>query len=109
MLLLVEINVGIVGNALRRERLLEEEAADDASLDEMLRDYLGNVRFLNVCVESSFGIDDDEGTLFAESLTAGFDYLYLFIKAVGLEFLFKLCDYLFEPEETQPVPVQTST
>ena len=36
----------------------------------------------------------DEGTLLAESLTAGLYYLYFLIKAVRLEFFFEFRNYL---------------
>ncbi len=50
---------------------------------------------MNVRVEGAFRIDDDQGPLFAESLTAGLDDLYFLVKAVCFEFFFKLRDYFF--------------
>ena len=48
VLLLVEVDVGVVGHALRRERLLEEQAAHHAALYEMFADYFLYVLFVDV-------------------------------------------------------------
>ncbi|MPM40239.1 hypothetical protein SDC9_86879 [bioreactor metagenome] len=94
VLLLVEVDVSIVGNALRREGFFEEQAVHDTSLDEVFADYFRNVGLLHVGVEGPLRVDDDEGTLLAESLTAGLYYLYFLIKAVRLEFFFEFRNYL---------------
>ena len=54
-----------------------------------------NDLFVNARVERAFRIDNDDGTLFAESLAAGFYNFYFFFESGLFKFVLKLCYDLF--------------
>ena len=91
VLLLIERNVG-VGYELLGLIGIVAEARNDAALDEVLGDDLLNVLGLDLNIERTLRKNLDERTLFAETETAGNDYLNLLGETGGLEFLLEHFD-----------------
>ena len=91
VLLLIERNVG-VGDELLGLIGIVAETRNDAALDEVLGDDLLNVLGLDLNVERTLRKNLDERTLFAETETAGNDYLNLLGETGGLEFLLEHFD-----------------
>ena len=91
VLLLIERNVS-VGYELLGLIGIVAETRNDAALNKVLGDDFLNVLGLNLNVERTLRKNLNERTLFAETETAGNDYLNLLGETGGLEFLLEHFD-----------------
>ncbi|MBA7626499.1 hypothetical protein ES703_33950 [subsurface metagenome] len=92
-LLLVEGDVGLVGDGFAGRRVDVEQALDDPARHDGLVDNLLDVLGLDLLVENLLGFDDHQGASFAEAVAARFLERDLYLELAPFDFIQKGIDH----------------